>query len=115
MIMDKIAESNPSILVMLDMQMDGPGMLLLERIKNRPPIVFGFLGYPGTTGCRKVDYIVLDNRVAPVDLAPQTAYTEQIAFMPKSCYVGSHKTLCKQMTYQSIKKTTEVNPPFSCI
>lgn len=46
------------------------------------PIQVGFLGYPGTSGARFIDYLVADPRVLrPQD---QEHYTEQVIYLPHS-------------------------------
>lgn len=46
------------------------------------PIQVAFLGYPGTTGSRSLDYIIADPTVIPS--GHQQYYTEKIAYLPDS-------------------------------
>jgi protein O-GlcNAc transferase len=55
----------------------------LEICALRPaPVQIGFLGYPGTTGCEFMDYLVGDRIVIPRDHI--AFYSEKIIFMPHS-------------------------------
>ncbi|MFN6994318.1 MAG: hypothetical protein ACK4PH_08950, partial [Aquincola tertiaricarbonis] len=54
-----------------------------ELLAMRPaPVQVSFLGYPGTTGARFIDYVIGDPVVTP--LAHAAHYTEHIAQMPAS-------------------------------
>ena len=46
------------------------------------PLQVNYLGYPGTTGLRSVDYIVADKVLIPEDTRP--FYSEKIAYLPNS-------------------------------
>lgn len=46
------------------------------------PIQASFLGYPGTTGCKNIDYIIADQTVIPH--THKSYYTEKIAYLPHS-------------------------------
>lgn len=48
------------------------------------PIQINFLGYPGTLGNKKIDYIISDKTVIPKD--SQSYYTEKIIYLP-NCYL----------------------------
>ncbi|MDZ4852830.1 MAG: tetratricopeptide repeat protein [Pirellulaceae bacterium] len=55
-----------------------------EILTFRPaPIQVNFLGYPGTMGAEFVDYILVDDFIAPAE--DQPFYTEQLVHLP-SCY-----------------------------
>ncbi len=48
-----------------------------------------WLGYPGTSGANYMDYIITDRVTSPLHLAEQ--YSEKLAFMPKTFFVGDHR------------------------
>jgi predicted O-linked N-acetylglucosamine transferase (SPINDLY family)/glycosyltransferase involved in cell wall biosynthesis len=45
------------------------------------PIVINYLGYPGSTGCKGFDFVIVDRFVAPADLAP-SAFSEKMIYLP---------------------------------
>lgn len=55
------------------------------------PIQVMWLGYPGTSGAQYMDYIVTDKVTSPLSLAEQ--YTEKLAFMPETFFLGDHKQM----------------------
>jgi protein O-GlcNAc transferase len=60
-----------------------------EIFALRPaPIQVMWLGYPGTSGASFMDYIVTDRQTSPLSLAHQ--YTEQLAWMPNTFFIGDH-------------------------
>jgi hypothetical protein len=76
--------------------------ILLEK---PAPIQLHWLGYPGTTGLKTVDYLIADKIVIPdnsIDF-----YSEKIAYMP-NCYQCNNKNLIVKNTN---KKREEYNIP----
>merc|ERR1712209_96052 len=60
-----------------------------EIFALRPaPIQAMWLGYPGTSGASFMDYIITDKHTSPLSLASQ--YSEQLAFMPNTFFIGDH-------------------------
>jgi predicted O-linked N-acetylglucosamine transferase (SPINDLY family) len=75
---ERIRADGVDLLVDLMGHTRGVRMGILAR---RPaPVQLGFLGYPSSTGCEAIDYIVGDPFVTPVDLAH--LYTEKLAQLP---------------------------------
>lgn len=60
-----------------------------ELFALRPaPIQAMWLGYPGTSGSTFMDFIITDSVTSPLNLAEQ--YSEKLAYMPKTFFVGDH-------------------------
>lgn len=55
------------------------------------PIQVMWLGYPGTSGASFMEYIVTDAVTSPLELANQ--YSEKLAYMPNTYFVGDHKQM----------------------
>ncbi|VVC87765.1 unnamed protein product [Leptidea sinapis] len=63
-----------------------------EIFALRPaPVQVMWLGYPGTSGASYMDYIVTDAVTSPLELASQ--YSEKLAYMPHTYFVGDHKQM----------------------
>lgn len=63
-----------------------------EIFALRPaPIQVMWLGYPGTSGAHYMDYIITDAVTSPLELADQ--YSEKLAYMPDTFFVGDHKQM----------------------
>ncbi|KAL0830698.1 hypothetical protein ABMA28_002832 [Loxostege sticticalis] len=63
-----------------------------EIFALRPaPVQVMWLGYPGTSGASYMDYLVTDAVTSPVELASQ--YSEKLAYMPHTYFVGDHKQM----------------------
>jgi len=63
-----------------------------EIFALRPaPIQVMWLGYPGTSGAPYMDYIITDAQTSPLRLASQ--YSEKIAYMPNTFFIGDHKQM----------------------
>lgn len=50
-----------------------------------------WLGYPGTSGASFMDYLITDVVTSPLELASQ--YSEKLAFMPHTYFIGDHKQM----------------------
>ncbi|XP_075229585.1 O-linked N-acetylglucosamine (GlcNAc) transferase sxc isoform X2 [Lycorma delicatula] len=63
-----------------------------EIFALRPaPIQVMWLGYPGTSGASFMDYLITDVVTSPLELASQ--YSEKLAFMPHTYFIGDHKQM----------------------
>ncbi|CAL4122228.1 unnamed protein product, partial [Meganyctiphanes norvegica] len=63
-----------------------------EIFALRPaPIQVMWLGYPGTSGAPFMDYLITDRITSPVKVALQ--YSEKLAYMPDTFFVGDHKNM----------------------
>ncbi|XP_055340855.1 UDP-N-acetylglucosamine--peptide N-acetylglucosaminyltransferase 110 kDa subunit-like isoform X2 [Paramacrobiotus metropolitanus] len=68
-----------------------------EIFALRPaPVQVMWLGYPGTSGAAFMDYIVTDRVTSPLELAEQ--FTEKLAYMPDTFFVGDHRQMFAHMT-----------------
>lgn len=50
-----------------------------------------WLGYPGTSGASFMDYLITDAVTSPLELSHQ--YSEKLAFMPHTYFIGDHKQM----------------------
>ncbi|KAI1713615.1 glycosyl transferase family 41 domain-containing protein [Ditylenchus destructor] len=74
-----------------------------EIFALRPaPVQVMWLGYPGTSGAPFMDYIITDCITSPVNLAH--AYSEKLAYMPHTFFVGDHAQMLKHLTERVILK-----------
>ncbi|CAF1157112.1 unnamed protein product, partial [Didymodactylos carnosus] len=64
------------------------------------PIQVMWLGYPNTSGAPFMDYIVTDDVTSPMSLSEQ--YTEKLAYMPYTFFIGDHKHMFVHMTEKVI-------------
>ncbi|XP_017794291.1 PREDICTED: UDP-N-acetylglucosamine--peptide N-acetylglucosaminyltransferase 110 kDa subunit isoform X1 [Habropoda laboriosa] len=63
-----------------------------EIFALRPaPIQVMWLGYPGTSGASFMDYLITDEVTSPLELATQ--YSEKLAYMPHTYFIGDHKQM----------------------
>lgn len=74
-----------------------------EIFALRPaPIQVMWLGYPGTSGAPFMDYIITDAITSPLSLAH--AYSEKLAFMPHTFFIGDHAQMFAHLTERIILK-----------
>ncbi|XP_021948693.1 UDP-N-acetylglucosamine--peptide N-acetylglucosaminyltransferase 110 kDa subunit isoform X2 [Folsomia candida] len=84
------------VLVALDGIMSDGRLDILQY--NVAPVTCTVLGFPCTTGCPYVNYFVVDDIVCnPSHVVSK--FSERLAFMSTSCYVGSHATLHTHLSY----------------
>ncbi|XP_013781947.1 UDP-N-acetylglucosamine--peptide N-acetylglucosaminyltransferase 110 kDa subunit isoform X2 [Limulus polyphemus] len=77
-----------------------------EIFALRPaPIQIMWLGYPGTSGAPFMDYIITDRVTSPVHLASQ--YSEKLAYMPETFFVGDHKQMFPHLIERCIIGTKD--------
>ncbi|XP_060534592.1 UDP-N-acetylglucosamine--peptide N-acetylglucosaminyltransferase 110 kDa subunit isoform X2 [Cylas formicarius] len=86
---DRIYSDNIHILVNMNGYTKGARN---EIFALRPaPVQVMWLGYPGTSGASFMDYLITDAVTSPVELASQ--YSEKLAYMPYTYFVGDHKQM----------------------
>ncbi|EYC21018.1 hypothetical protein Y032_0020g185 [Ancylostoma ceylanicum] len=74
-----------------------------EIFALRPaPLQVMWLGYPGTSGAPFMDYIITDAVTSPLRLAH--AYSEKLAYMPHTFFIGDHAQMLKHLTERVILK-----------
>merc|ERR1711963_433279 len=79
-----------------------------EIFALRPaPIQVMWLGYPGTSGASFMDYIITDKQTSPLSLASQ--YSEQLAWMPHTFFIGDHMRMFPHMENKLTVKVTDAN------
>jgi protein O-GlcNAc transferase len=72
-----------------------------EIFALRPaPIQVMWLGYPNTSGAPFMDYIVTDEITSPLSLSSQ--YSEKLAFMPHTFFIGDHANMFRHMTEKAV-------------
>lgn len=75
-----------------------------EIFALRPaPIQVMWLGYPGTSGASYMDYIVTDAITSPLEL--QSQYSEKLAYMPYTYFIGDHKQMFPHLKERLIVKS----------
>ncbi|XP_077298413.1 UDP-N-acetylglucosamine--peptide N-acetylglucosaminyltransferase 110 kDa subunit-like [Arctopsyche grandis] len=86
---DRIYEDGIHILVNMNGYTKGARN---EIFALRPaPIQVMWLGYPGTSGADFMDYLITDAITVPFELAD--IYSEKIAHMPYTFFIGDHKRM----------------------
>jgi len=66
-----------------------------------------WLGYPGTSGAPFMDYIMTDQMTSPLDSTTSDQYSEKLALMPKTFFVGDHQQMFPHMKTKAILRTKE--------
>jgi len=71
------------------------------------PIQAMWLGYPGTSGAPFMDYIITDAQTSPITL--QSQYSEKLAYMPNTFFIGDHKQMFPHIKERIILKDHKVD------
>lgn len=72
-----------------------------EIFALRPaPIQVLWLGYPNTSGATFIDYLITDKVCSPPEL--QHYYTEKLAYMNRTVFIGDHKQMYSDLNLKSI-------------
>jgi len=66
-----------------------------------------WLGYPGTSGAPFMDYIITDAQTSPISL--QAQYSEKLAYMPNTFFIGDHKQMFPHIKERIILKDHKVD------
>nr|VZI45789.1 unnamed protein product [Spirometra erinaceieuropaei] len=69
------------------------------------PIQAMWLGYPGTSGSTFMDFIITDAVTSPLALAAQ--YSEKLAYMPKTFFIGDHAQMFPHLRNRVIIESAE--------
>uniref|UniRef100_A0A0R3WJH4 protein O-GlcNAc transferase n=1 Tax=Hydatigena taeniaeformis TaxID=6205 RepID=A0A0R3WJH4_HYDTA len=69
------------------------------------PVQAMWLGYPGTSGSPFMDFIITDSVTSPLHLAEQ--YSEKLAYMPKTFFIGDHAQMFPHMRNRIIIESAE--------
>ena len=64
-----------------------------------------WLGYPGTSGASYMDYIVTDSFTSPLEYQKQ--YSEKLAFMPDTFFIGDHMQMFPHLMQKVVVKQLE--------
>ncbi|ULU01181.1 hypothetical protein L3Y34_001504 [Caenorhabditis briggsae] len=74
-----------------------------EIFALRPaPIQVMWLGYPSTSGATFMDYIITDAVTSPLRLS--CAFTEKLAYMPHTFFIGDHAQMLRHLTEKVVVK-----------
>ncbi|CAF1499509.1 unnamed protein product [Adineta ricciae] len=72
-----------------------------EIFAFRPaPIQVMWLGYPNTSGAPYMDYLITDEITSPLSLSSQ--YSEKLAYMPYTFFIGDHANMFRHMTEKAV-------------
>ncbi|CAF0783061.1 unnamed protein product [Adineta steineri] len=72
-----------------------------EIFAFRPaPIQVMWLGYPNTSGAPYMDYLITDEITSPLSLSSQ--YSEKLAYMPYTFFIGDHANMFSHMTEKAV-------------
>jgi len=66
-----------------------------------------WLGYPGTSGAPFMDYIMTDKMTSPLDANTPDQYSEKLAYMPQTFFIGDHQQMFPHMKTKAIIRTKE--------
>ena len=84
--------------ILIDMQGHMHSNFNNALIQKPAPIIMHWLGYPGTTGFREVDYLFADETVVP--LASRQYYREKIIYLPNCYQINNPKLLVSESMYK---------------
>lgn len=59
-----------------------------------------WLGYPNTSGAPYMDYLITDEITSPLSLSSQ--YSEKLAYMPYTFFIGDHANMFRHMTEKAV-------------
>lgn len=59
-----------------------------------------WLGYPNTSGAPYMDYLITDEITSPLSLSSQ--YSEKLAYMPHTFFIGDHANMFRHMTEKAV-------------
>ena len=59
-----------------------------------------WLGYPNTSGAPYMDYLITDEITSPLSLSSQ--YSEKLAYMPYTFFIGDHANMFSHMTEKAV-------------
>ncbi|EGT53159.1 CBN-OGT-1 protein [Caenorhabditis brenneri] len=100
---EKIAQDGIHILINMNGYTKGARN---EIFALRPaPIQVMWLGYPSTSGATFMDYIITDAVTTPLQLA--CAFTEKLAYMPHTFFIGDHAQMLRHLTEKVVVKDKE--------
>jgi len=66
-----------------------------------------WLGYPGTSGAPFMDYVMTDKMTSPLDSTTADQYSEKLAYMAKTFFIGDHRQMFPHMKTKAILRTNE--------
>ena len=66
-----------------------------------------WLGYPGTSGAPFMDYIMTDKMTSPLDATTADQYSEKLAYMSQTFFIGDHRQMFPHMKTKAILTTKE--------
>jgi len=73
-----------------------------------------WLGYPNTSGAPYMDYLITDEITSPLSLSSQ--YSEKLAYMPYTFFIGDHANMFRHMTEKAvIIESQQTNNPNNII
>lgn len=78
-----------------------------EIFALRPaPIQVLWLGYPGTSGVSFIDYLITDKVCSPPEY--QDDYSEKLAYMKQSVFIGDHNQTFKDLIQRTVKPSLTI-------
>jgi len=66
-----------------------------------------WLGYPGTSGAPFMDYIMTDAMTSPLEPTTADQYSEKLAYMPQTFFIGDHQQMFPHMQTKAILCTKD--------
>ena len=98
----KILASNLKIDIAIDLTgltKNGRPSLFFKRVA---PIQISYLGYPGTSGNKEIDYIIADKEVIPKN--NEKYYTEEVIYLPDTYIPSSNDVSLNNSNYKFFRK-----------